>query len=105
MSANNYEVMTARPFKTEVASGKTIFIPAGISFRVAEQNDDRNAIGLINLSPTITAYIGTDPTVTSYPGLNPGYTLLPTGIAEDDTYVGELWIYADSAIVLSIWEE
>jgi hypothetical protein len=105
MSANNYEPVTIRPFKTDVAKGRTIYIPGATAFRVAERNDDRNAIGLINLSPTITAYIGTDPTVTSYPGLNPGYTLLPTGIAEDDTYVGELWIYADSAIVLSIWEE
>ena len=49
--------------------------------------------------------LGTDGSVTSYPGINPGYALLPSGVADNDSYLGEIWVYVDTAIAISIWEE
>lgn len=91
------------PFKNTRAS--TVLIPASTATRIVGKNPNRTLLVLVNLSQTVPIYLGVDNSVTSLSGSNPGYTIQPTAAIDNGTYRGEIWVYVDLLVNVSIWEE
>jgi hypothetical protein len=83
---------------------KTMTVPAGVALKVLPENPNRLNVLILNISPSVSAYMGTDSSVTSFPGSNPGFTLMPAAAIENSDHKGEFWIYVDTTITLSYWE-
>lgn len=93
-----------QPPKGEI--GRTYEITIGTTAAlIAPRNPKRVYISIVN-GGAASVYIGFNENVTATGGQNPGQNLLAQGVAESDTWIGEIWgIVAAGTIVVSVSEE